>query len=132
ELDAAIQPHQMFKFGANLLYYRIVEDLSKQHNFISSTGTARHGLSDDRFSCGLSTEVHAPEGIPLTLGIAYRHQAPLTLDGHAHFDNVPPPFASSLQDQAASEKLTVPNDFYVGLAYDVLPNLKLMGSWNLE
>ena len=23
-------------------------------------------------------------------------------------------------------------DFYVGLAYDLMPNLKLMGSWNLE
>ena len=132
EVGAAIQPHPLFKFGASLLYYRIAEDLSQQLNFISSTGTARLGLSGDRFSFGLSTEVHAPEGIPLTLGVAYRHQAPLTLDGHAHFENVPPPFASSLQDQAASEKLTVPNDFYVGLAYDVVPNLKLMGSWNLE
>jgi long-chain fatty acid transport protein len=132
EVGAAIQPHSLFKFGASLLYYRITEDLSQQLNFISSTGTARLGLSGDRFTFGLSTEAHAPEGIPLTLGIAYRHQAPLTLDGHAHFENIPPAFASSLQDQAASEKLTVPNDFYVGLAYDVLPNLKLMGSWNLE
>jgi long-chain fatty acid transport protein len=130
EVGAAIQPHSLFKFGASLLYYRIVEDLSQQISVINAT--ARLGLSGDRFSYGLSTEVHAPEGIPLTLGIAYRHQAPMTLDGHAHFENVPPAFASSLQDQPASEKLTVPNDFYVGLAYDVLPDLKLMGSWNLE
>ena len=130
EVGAAIQPHQLFKFGASLLYYRIVEDLSQQIPVANST--ARLGLSGDRFSFGLSTEVHAPEGIPLTLGIAYRHQAPLTLDGHAHFENVPGAFTGSLQDQQAKERLTVPNDFYVGLAYDVLPNLKLMGSWNLE
>jgi len=130
EVGAAIQPHQMFKFGASFLYYRIVEDLSQQISVINST--ARLGLAGGRASFGVSTEVHAPEGIPLTLGIAYRHQAPMTLSGNAHFENVPPPFASSLQDQATTERLTVPNDFYVGLAYDLMPNLKLMGSWNLE
>jgi long-chain fatty acid transport protein len=80
----------------------------------------------------VSGESHAPNDIPLTLGIAYRHQAPIQIDGNAHFDNVPPEFASTLQDQGAYEKLTVPNDFYVGAAYGFTPKFKLMGSWNLE
>ena len=45
---------------------------------------------------------------------------------------MPPPLATSLPDQGATEHVTIPNDLYVGAAYDVVPNLKLMGSWNLE
>jgi long-chain fatty acid transport protein len=132
EVGGGIQLHPLVKLGASFLYYRIVEKLSQQLNFISSQGSGELGMAGGRATFGVSGEFHAPGEIPLTLGVAYRHQAPMTLKGHAHFDNVPPSFAPELQDQAVTERVTVPNDLYVGLAYDVLPNLKLMGSWNLE
>jgi long-subunit fatty acid transport protein len=130
EISAAIQPHALAKFGASFLYYRIEETLAQQ--VLGSGVVARLGMSGGAPTFGLSGEFHAPAEIPLTVGIAYRHQAPIDLSGHAHFENVPPSFATSLPDQGATEAVTVPNDLYVGAAYDVLPKLKLMGSWNLE
>ena len=132
ELSGALQPHPLVKVAATFLYYRVQETLSQQIYFAGPQATASLGMSGGAPTYGLSGEFRAPRDIPLTIGIAYRHQAPMTLSGHAHFEGVPSSFASLLQDQAASEKLTVPNDFYVGAAYDVLPNLTLMGSWNLE
>jgi len=130
EVAVAIQPHPLAKFGASFLYYRVQETLSQQ--VLSSGTTATLAMSGGAASYGLSGEFHAPADIPLTVAIAYRHQAPMELSGHAHFADVPPSFATSLPDQAATEKVTVPNDLYVGAAYDVIPNLKVMGNWNLE
>ena len=131
EFGAAIQPHPLAKVGASFLYYRIQETLKQQVPIPGSPGLATLGMSGGAATFGVSGELHAPADIPFTLAIAYRHQAPLELNGHAHFDNVPPSFVS-LQDQAAKERITVPNDFYVGAAYEVVPNVKVMGSWNLE
>ena len=128
---AAIQPLPFIKLGASLLYYMVTESLSQQLNFINSTGLASLGLSGQRATFGLSGEFSVPD-LPLTFGIDYRHQAPLTLNGHAHFDNVPPSFAGALQDQGATENLTIPNFLFLGAAYDVMPDLKLMGTFTLE
>ncbi len=131
QFGAAIQPIPWAKFGASLLYYRVTETLSEQINFITSQGLATLGLAGGKMSYGLSGEFHVPK-IPLTLGVDYRHQAAMTLSGHAHIENVPPTFASALQDQPASEAVTVPNELYIGAAYDVKPDFKVMGSWSLE
>jgi len=80
----------------------------------------------------VAAEFHAPADIPLTIAVDYKHQAPLELKGDAHFDNVPTNFAAQLHDQSATEHVTVPNILYIGAAYDVTDNFKLMGSWNLE
>jgi long-chain fatty acid transport protein len=132
ELGAGIQPHRLFKVGASVLYWRIQEKLAQRITFAGPQATATLGMAGGAFSYGLSGEFHAPNDIPLTIGIAYRHQAPIQLEGNAHFEGVPPSFQSSLQDQGAIEHVTVPNDLYVGAAYGILPNLKVMGSWNLE
>ena len=132
ELGAAIQPHPLLKLGVSGLWYRFVETLSQQITVPNAPSTATLGMAGNAYSFGVSGELHAPNDIPLTLGVAYRHQAPFTMHGSAHFESVPVQFASTLQDQSVSERLTVPNDLYVGLAYGVTPNLKLMGSWNLE
>lgn len=131
-LSAGIQPHPMFNFGASLLYYRVQEKLSQQLNFLSSQGSAELGLAGGAVTFEVTGQFNAPNGVPLTIAVDYKHQAPLELKGHAHFIDVPTSFASSLQDQAATEHVTAPNLLYVGAAYDVLPTLKVMGSWNLE
>jgi long-chain fatty acid transport protein len=132
QFSTGIQLHPMFKLGASLLYYRVQEKLALALPFISSQGSAQLGVAGGAFTYEVSGEFHAPNGIPLTIAVDYKHQAPLTLEGNAHFDNVPPNLTTSLQDQAASEHVTVPNILYVGAAYDLNDNLKLMGSWNLE
>lgn len=132
EVSAALAPHPLVKIGASFLYYRVQETLSQRIYFGGPSALATLGLAGGAATFGVSGEFQAPGGIPLTLAVAYRHQAPMTLEGHAHFEGVPSSFASVLQDQAANEAVTVPNDLYVGAAYDVIPNLKVMGSWNLE
>ncbi|HTO97904.1 MAG TPA: outer membrane protein transport protein [Myxococcales bacterium] len=132
ELGAGFQPHPLVKLGASLLYFRVQETLSQQIYFGSPSSLASLGMAGGAFTYGLSGEFRAPNDIPLTLAVAYRHQAPMTLNGHAHFDSVPPQFAPVLQDQAVTEAVTVPNELYIGAAYDVVPNVKVMGSWNLE
>jgi len=129
----AIQPHELLKLGATLLYYRAQEKLTQQINYIDHPGDAELGLAGGAVSFGLAAELHAPKDtIPLTIGIDYRHKGDLTLTGDAHFDNVPAQFATILQDQGVTEHVTVPNELFIGAAYSVLPDLKVMASWNLE
>jgi long-subunit fatty acid transport protein len=132
QASAGIQPHPLFKFGASLLYYRVLEKLEQQLPFGTSVGSAQLGLAGGAFTYGVAGEFHAPQGIPLTIAVDYKHQAPLTLTGDAHFDNIPTAFSAQLQDQRATEHVTAPNFLYVGAAYDVSENFKVMGSWNLE
>ncbi len=127
----AIQPLPFLKVGATFLYYRVTESLTQGLPFGGTTGAASLGLGGNALTYGLSGEVRVPT-VPLTFGIDYRHQAPITLSGAAHFDGVPPNFASALQDQGVTERVTIPNQLFLGAAYDVIPNLKAMGSWTLE
>ena len=127
----AIQPLPFVKVGATFIYYRVTESLAQQLPFIGSTGLASLGLGGNALTYGLSGEFHVPV-VPLTIGVDYRHQAPITLSGAAHFDNVPSSFAPALQDQNANERVTIPNQLFLGAAYDVVPDAKVMGSWTLE
>jgi long-subunit fatty acid transport protein len=119
----------MIKLGASLLYYRAQEKLAVQ---ILDAGSAELGLAGGAFTYGVAAEFHAPSGIPLTIAVDYKHQAPLALTGRAHFANIPGPLTAQLHDQNATEHVTAPNILYVGAAYDVTDHFKLMGSWNLE
>jgi len=129
QASAGIQPHPLFKLGASLLYYRVQEKLAVQ---ILDAGAAQLGLAGGAFTYAVAGEFHAPEGIPLTIAIDYKHQAPLELTGRAHFDNIPGSLTAQLHDQNATEHVTAPNILYIGAAYELVPNLKVMGSWNLE
>lgn len=133
QAGVALQPMDLVKIGATILYYRAQEKLTQQINFIDHPGDATLGLSGGAVSFGLGGEFHAPKDtIPLTIGIDYRHKGDLTLKGDAHFDSVPPPFQTILQDQGVTEHVTVPNELFIGAAYEAIPNLKIMASWNLE
>jgi long-chain fatty acid transport protein len=134
QLSAGIQPHPMFKFGAGLMYYRVQEHLQTQVFFGGPTGSAELGLAGGSLTYDVAGEFHGPPGLPLTIAVDYKHQAPLELKGNVHFAGVPPEFQSqpSLHDQGATEHVTAPNVLYIGAAYDVTENFKVMGSWNLE
>ena len=132
QLSAGIQLHPLFSFGASLLYYQVQEKLQQQIPLVTSEASAQLGLAGGAPTFEVAGQFRAPDDVPFTLAVDYKHQAPLELTGHAHFDNVAPSFAAQLQDQEATEHVTVPNILYVGAAYDLNDNLKLMGSWNLE
>jgi hypothetical protein len=130
QFSGGIQPLPFLKLGASLLWYRLVEELTQQIQFIDTT--ARLGLAGNAVTFGLSGEARVPQ-VPLTFGIDYRHQAPVNISGAAHFEGVPPTFATPpLVDQNVTEAVTVPNQLFLGAAYDVQPNLKVMGTFTLE
>jgi long-chain fatty acid transport protein len=135
QLSGGFQPMPGIKLGASFLWYRITELLVQQLDFIGSNGQASLGLAGNAYSFGLSGQFDVPN-TPLSFGIDYRHHAAASISGQAHFDNVPSSFASQLQDQGATEHLTVPNQLFVGAAYDIPfasnSDLKLMATFTFE
>ena len=119
------------KLGAALVFYRITETLSQQVKLGGSTGSAEVGLSGNGWSFAASGEWQLP-GIPVKIGVDYRNQGNLTLDGSAHFTDILPPYQTLLQDQNATQKTTVPTEFYVGASWAIQPGLHLMGAYSFE
>jgi long-chain fatty acid transport protein len=135
QVGGGFQPIPHVKVGASFLYYRITEALSQELDFAGPTALASLGLAGNAYTFGLSGQFDIPN-VPLVIGVDYRHQAVTTLNGQAHFDNVPTQFATQLQDQGASEHLTIPNQLFLGASYDIVMkdagDLRLMASYTLE
>jgi long-chain fatty acid transport protein len=131
--SAGIELVKGLKLGGKLLYYRGTEELVQQINFVSSQANASLGLAGGAFTFGASLQLEIP-GSPLVFAVDYKHQGPLTLKGHAHFENVPAAYQPTLQDQGVTEQLRVPNELFVGLSLrpPEVPGLQVMGSWSLE
>jgi long-chain fatty acid transport protein len=136
QVGGGIEPIPGVKFGASFLWYRITESLSQQLDFSGPVADASLGLAGNAYAFGLSGQYEVPN-VPLTFGVDYRHQAVATISGQAHFDStVPSSFAPQLQDQAAHEDITIPNQFFLGTSYDIgmqdHSDLRLMASFTLE
>jgi len=131
-LTGGFQPVPQIKVGGGLIYYRTTEDLAQAFNFLGQEGGAALGTSGGKVSFDLSTEITPITGVPLTIGIDYKHKADQTLTGHAHFDNAPPALGPNTLDQGVTHDLTIPNLLNVGIAYRVLPTLLLTGAWTFD
>ena len=130
-VGAAFQPMKYVKVGASLLRYQGQEELHQEINYLDHVGDAGLALAGGATTFGAAAEVTIPN-VPLTIGVNYKHSGDLELSGHAHFANVPPSFQTMLHDQAVTESLTVPNELFVGAAYEVMPDLKVMAAWSFE
>jgi long-subunit fatty acid transport protein len=135
QVSGGFSPIPYFKVGASFLWYRITEKLEQKLNFLDTMGDAQLGLAGNAYTFGLSGQFDVPN-IPLTFAVDYRHQAPVTISGAAHITGVPPSFASALQDQSATESITVPNELFLGASYDFDmgqgSDLKAMFAFTLE
>jgi len=131
-LTGGFQPLPQIKVGGGLIYYRTTEDLALAFNFLGQEGGAELGTTGGKVSFDLSAEFTPVIGVPLTIGIDYKHKADQVLTGHAHFDNAPPALGPNTLDQGATHDLTIPNLLNVGIAYRVLPNLLLTGAWTFD
>jgi long-chain fatty acid transport protein len=127
-----VQPIPQIKIGGGLVYYRTTEDLVQAFNFLGQEGGAELGTSGGKVSFDISAEITPFIGVPLTIGVDYKHKADQVLTGHAHFDNVPAALGPNALDQGATHDLTMPNQLGLGIAYRVLPNLLLTGAWTLD
>jgi len=131
-LTGGVQPVPQIKLGGGLIYYRTTEDLAQAFNFLGQEGGAALGTAGGKVSIDLSAEVTPIIGVPLTIGVDYKHKADQTLTGHAHFDNAPPALGPNTLDQGVTHDLTIPNLLNVGIAYRVLPNLLVTGAWTFD
>ncbi|HEX3476021.1 MAG TPA: outer membrane protein transport protein [Kofleriaceae bacterium] len=128
---AAFQLLPYFRFGINYTRYQATEEIHQALNFLDHVGDAGIGLSGGGNSIGVATEVVPPK-VPIKLGITYQHSSTIGLTGHVHFSDVPAAFQPMLHDQPLSEDFLMPDVVRAGLAYEVMPGLRLMGAYSFE
>jgi long-chain fatty acid transport protein len=131
-LTAGLQVLPQLRVGGGLVYYRTTEHLIQGVNFLSSNGQIELGTAGGAFSYDLSAEVTPVPEVPLTVAVDYKHQGVMSLTGHAHASGVPPGLVPNLLDQGVQHTLTYPNQFNLGLAYRVIPQLQLTFGWTWE
>jgi long-chain fatty acid transport protein len=128
---AAIQPLPFLKLGVHYVRFQATEELHQSLNYLDHYGDAGLAMSGGANGFGAGLEVRVPT-VPLSFGVNYSHSADLNLEGKAHFTNVPVPFQPLLHDQGVTEHLIIPNVLFVGAAYEVIPNLKVMAAYDFE
>jgi long-chain fatty acid transport protein len=128
---AAFQLLPSLKFGVHYIRYEATEEIHQALNYIDHFGDAGLALAGGANSFGVAAEIHVPR-VPLSVGVTYEHQATLGLSGHIHFTTVPPGFQAQLHDQTLTEDVLIPDVVRAGVAYEVMPNLKVMGSYAFE
>ena len=130
----AVEPVKWFRLGGGLIWYRGTEKLGQ----VATAGAlpnfetrAELGTAGDAFSFDVSAEFQPIP--PLRIGIDYKHQAPMLLEGQAHFFNPAPQLAGrGLVDQSVQHELTMPNVLHVGAAYQVLPSLLVTAAFSWD
>jgi long-chain fatty acid transport protein len=117
------------RVGGGAVYYRTTEKLTQDMSVLTSDVRAELATSGGALSYDLSAEVAIP-GVPVTVGIDYKHQAVQKLEGSAHFKDVPPELAQSIADQDAKHTLTYPNALHVGAAWRVVKPVLVTAEWS--
>jgi len=130
-IGAAFQPTPYLKVGATYVRFQATEELHQSINYLDHFGDAGLAMSGGANGFGLAVEARVPN-VPLSFGVTYSHSAKLSLDGDVHFADAPTTFQTLLHDQSVSEDLTIPYVLFVGAAYEVIPNLKVMVAYNFE
>ena len=131
-LNGGLDVVPRLRMGGGVIYYRTTEELKQAVSFVQYESTAQLGAAGGQLSFQLAAEAQPFAGVPLEIGIDYKHQAVQKLTGRAHYDNPPPSLAPGALDQDATHYLTVPNTLNVGLAYRVVPALLLTATWTLD
>jgi len=130
-IGGAIQPLPYLKLGAGYLRYQLGEEIHQSINYLDHFGDAGVSVSGggNSFIAGLEATV---PGVPLTFGANYKHSADVSLEGDAHFTQVPSAFQPMLHDQGVTLTRTVPAELIVGAAYEAFPGLRFMGAFTFE
>lgn len=130
-VGGAFQLLPSVKLGVSFVHFEATEELHQSLNYLDHFGDAHLGMAGSGNSFGVAAELRVPT-LPLSFGLTYVHSADIGLEGRAHFGDVPPAFQPMLHDQDVSENLLIPDVAFVGAAYEVMPNLKLMAAYSFE
>jgi long-chain fatty acid transport protein len=124
-LTAGVEVLPWLRLGGGAVYYHTTEKLSQVIDYVGSEGVAELATAGGAMSYDVSAEIAVPFApIPVTFAIDYKHKAHQTLEGEAHFGDVPPELEPSLPDQDATHALVFPNTLNVGVA--VRPTERLL------
>lgn len=127
----AFQPLPYLKLGASYLRFQATEELHQGINFLDHVGDAGLAMSGGANGFGVAAEVAVPN-VPLKFGFTYSHAQKFELSGHAHFTEVPTAFQALLHDQTVTEELIIPDVFWAGAAYQVMPDVTVMAAFDFE
>lgn len=134
------------RIGGGFVYYYTMEKLSQNASMVpfppnpaapDAKGTI--DLSGGAPSFDVSAEIEPLPGIPLTIGVDYKHKATQTLDGDVKWEGLTPlaqllstTAAPIFAQQDAKEKLVIPNTLNIGAAYRVIKPLLVTATFTLD
>jgi long-chain fatty acid transport protein len=130
-LSGGIEATTWLRLGAGLVYYRTTEELSQALPIPGGEGRVQVATAGDAVTFGAAAEIGPFEGVPLTLGVNYRHQAVQTLEGDAHFD-IPPALQTAFPDQKVTHVFKIPNRLDMGLAWRASPVVLLVAGYTFD
>lgn len=130
-LTGGVEVMPWLRLGGGAVYYRTTEKLSQDINVLTQDVHAELGTAGGALSYDLSAEIDVP-GIPVSIGVDYKHQGVQSLEGSAHFSNVPPELSQSLPDQDVTHVLTVPNTLNVGVAWRPVPSWVVTAGYTFD
>jgi long-chain fatty acid transport protein len=112
-----------FRIGGGMQIVRATVHLTKDVNLLDN-GYVGVDLGAGAWGIGgnVGIQYEAVEKV-LTLGATYRSSVNLDFEGKAHFENVPPPYAGTFQDQTARTSLKLPDTFGLGVAVRPIPEV---------
>lgn len=84
------------------------------------------------FAYEAAAELTPLRGVPLTIGIDYKHQGTMEMSGDGHFSVPAALQGPSTQDQGVKTNLTMPNLLAVGAAYRPTQPLLLTFAWTFS
>jgi long-chain fatty acid transport protein len=131
-LAAGFEVIPQIRIGGGAVYYYSTEKLSQAFSPVYPALTAQVADSGSGWSFDVSAEFQPVLSVPLVIGVDYKHQSYLNLTGDAHFNNVPPPLQTQIQDQSVSHQLVQPNELNVGVAYRASPKVLVTFQWTLD
>jgi long-chain fatty acid transport protein len=116
-LTAGFEVLPWLRLGGGAVYYHTTEKLSQSIDYLGSEGMAEIATAGGALSYDLSAELALPiPRLPVTVAVDYKHKAHQTLEGEAHFADVPAALEPNLPDQDATHALVFPNTLNVGVA----------------
>ncbi len=148
--SAGVEVIPRVRVGGGLLYYYTTEKFTQNawmQEYPLGTGTAtapdataRLALSGGALTYDVSAEVEPLPGIPLTIGVDYKHKASQHLHGDVTWTGTDPYFAGDSYDpltavftaKSATQTLTIPNTLNVGVAYRVVRPLLVTATFTFD
>jgi long-chain fatty acid transport protein len=112
--EVAVLLGNRLRVGGGIQIARATVLLSRDLDFVDSTGSVELGGATWAFGLNAGAQLDIVKGV-LDAGFSWRSSLDLSVDGTAHFSNVPAEFQGLLHDQNVSTTVTTPDIIYAGI-----------------